>query len=46
MKPYWELTDKRIYQLMKHPHQIDKSVVEDMSSAYLEFVEDLCMSSN
>lgn len=39
--PYWEVTEKRIYQLLKHPCQIDKSVVEDMTSAYLAFVEDL-----
>ncbi|MDR1624559.1 MAG: hypothetical protein LBS04_06270 [Tannerellaceae bacterium] len=39
--PNWELTDKRIYQLLKHPYQIDKSIVEDMTSAYLEFVEEL-----
>lgn len=39
--PTWELTDKRIYQLLKHPYQVDKSVVEDMTSAYLEFVEEL-----
>lgn len=37
----WTLTDKRIYQLLKHPYQVDKSVVEEMTSAYLEFVEDL-----
>jgi len=37
----WGLTDKRIYQLLKHPYQIDKSVVEEMTSAYLEFVEEL-----
>lgn len=37
----WELTNKRIYQLLKHPYQVDKSVVEDMTSAYLEFVEEL-----
>jgi hypothetical protein len=37
----WEVTDKRIYQLLKHPYQVDKSVVEDMTSAYLEFVEEL-----
>jgi hypothetical protein len=36
-----ELTKKRIYRLLKHPFQIDKAVVEDMTSAYLEFVEDL-----
>jgi len=37
----WEVTDKRIYQLLKHPYQLDKSAVEDMTSAYLEFVEEL-----
>lgn len=37
----WILTDKRIYQLLKHPYQVDKSVVEEMTSAYLEFVEEL-----
>lgn len=37
----WELTDKRIYQLLKHPYQVDKSIVENMTSAYLEFVEEL-----
>ena len=39
--PNWELTDKRIYQLLKHPYQIDKSIVEEMTTAYLEFVEEL-----
>lgn len=39
--PNWEITDKRIYQLLKHPYQVDKSVVENMTSAYLEFVEEL-----
>ena len=39
--PDWELTEQRIYQLLKHPYQIDKSVVENMTSAYLEFVEEL-----
>ncbi|HBG41679.1 MAG TPA: hypothetical protein DDW85_09740 [Porphyromonadaceae bacterium] len=34
----WKVTDKRIYQLLKHPYQVDKSVVEEMTSAYLEFV--------
>lgn len=38
---HWEITDKRIYQLLKHPYQIDKTIVEDMTSAYLEFVEEL-----
>lgn len=37
----WELTDKQIYQLLKHPYQVDKSIVEDITSAYLEFVEEL-----
>lgn len=37
----WELTEKRIYELLKHPYQIDKDVVENMTSAYLEFVEEL-----
>lgn len=41
MSDDWELTDKRIYQLLKHPCQIDKTVVENMTSAYLEFVEEL-----
>lgn len=37
----WSITEKRIYQLLKHPCQIDQSVVENMTSAYLEFVEEL-----
>lgn len=37
----WELTDKRIFQLLKHPYQINKAVAENMTSAYLEFVEEL-----
>lgn len=37
----WDLTEKRINQLLKHPYQFDKSFVEDISSAYLEFVEEL-----
>ena len=37
----WEVTEKRIYLLLKHPYQLDKSVVENMTSAYLEFVEEL-----
>jgi len=36
-----ELTNTRIYQLLKHPYQVDQSVVESMTSAYLEFVEEL-----
>ena len=42
----WEITDKRIYQLLKHPYQVDKSIVEDMTSAYLDFVEDLFVFLN
>ncbi|WP_280746994.1 RteC domain-containing protein [Parabacteroides sp. PF5-9] len=41
-----ELTDKRIYQLLKHPYQIDKSIVEEMTSAYLDFVEELFVYLN
>lgn len=37
----WDIINKRIYQLLKHPHQVDKSIVEEMTSAYLAFVEDL-----
>ena len=37
----WDLTEKRIYKLLRHPYQLDKSVAEDMASAYLEFVEEL-----
>ncbi len=37
----WDLTEKHIYKLLRHPYQLDKSVVEDMASAYLEFVEEL-----
>ncbi|MDR3056957.1 MAG: RteC domain-containing protein [Prevotella sp.] len=44
--PTWEVTDKRIYQLLKHPYQVDKSVVEEMTSAYLEFVEELFVYLN
>jgi len=39
--PNWELTDKRIYQLLKHPPQADKSTTGEFDSAYAEFVEDL-----
>ncbi|MGL5684000.1 MAG: hypothetical protein ACRDDZ_13270 [Marinifilaceae bacterium] len=37
----WEVTNKQIYKMLRHPYQIDKSVVDDMASAYLEFVEEL-----
>ncbi|MDH6309422.1 hypothetical protein M2451_002692 [Dysgonomonas sp. PFB1-18] len=39
--PTWELTERQIYKLLKHPYQINKAIVEDMTSAYLEFVEEL-----
>jgi len=39
--PNFDIINKRIYQLLKHPYQIDKSIVEEMTSAYLEFVEEL-----
>ena len=44
--PNWEITDKQIYQLLKHPCQIDRSIVEDMTSAYLDFVEELFVYLN
>ena len=44
--PNWDITDKRIYQLLKHPYQVDKSIVEEMTSAYLEFVEELLVYLN
>lgn len=37
----WELTDKSIYKLLKHPYQDDKSIADDITSAYQEFVEEL-----
>lgn len=39
--PQWELTDKRIYKLLKHPYQDDKSLADDITVAYQEFVEEL-----
>jgi len=39
--PNWELTEKSIYRLLKHPHYEDKSIVEDITTAYQEFVEEL-----
>jgi len=39
--PNWELTEKSIYRLLKHPYQEDKSIVEDITIAYQEFVEEL-----
>ena len=44
--PNWKLTNKRIYQLLKHPYQVDKSIIGDMTSAYLEFVEGLFVYLN
>jgi hypothetical protein len=37
----WELTDQRIYQLLKHPHHVEESKMEEMTIAYLDFVEGL-----
>lgn len=37
----FEITEKRIYQLLKHPFQADKPVADDLHSAYDEFIEDL-----
>ena len=42
----WDITNRRIYQLLKHPYQIEKGVVDDMASAYLEFVEELVQYIN
>lgn len=39
--PKWDLTEKQIYKLLKHPCQKEKAVIEEITSAYLEFVEDL-----
>lgn len=39
--PNWELTDKNIYKLLKHPYQDDKSIADDVTNAYQEFVEEL-----
>lgn len=44
--PKWELTEKRIYQLLKHPYQIEKEIAEEMTSAYLEFLEELFIYLN
>lgn len=44
--PNWEVTEKRIYQLLKHPYQIDKEIVEEMTSAYLDFLEELFVYLN
>ena len=37
----WELTEKVIYKLLKHPYQDDKSLADKMTIAYQEFVEEL-----
>lgn len=37
----WKLTDKRIYQLLKHPPQVDKSMATELDVAYEEFVTEL-----
>ena len=34
--PKWDLTEKQIYKLLKHPCQKEKSVIEEITSAYLE----------
>jgi len=39
--PNWELTNKRIYQLLKYPQQENQSFADELHSAYDEFVEDL-----
>lgn len=44
--PNWKITDKRIYQLLKHPYQLDKSIVEEMTYAYLELLEELFIYLN
>lgn len=44
--PNWEVTEKRIYQLLKHPYQIDKEIVEEMTSAYMDFLEELFVYLN
>lgn len=44
--PNWEVTEKRIYQLLKHPYQIDKDIVEEMTSAYMDFLEELFVYLN
>ena len=31
----WDLTEKRIYKLLRHPYQLDKSVVEDMCKYFI-----------
>ena len=37
----WEISNERIYQLLKHKPQGDKSLVFDLESAYADFVENL-----
>ena len=37
----WNLAEKQIYKLLKHPCQKEKSEIEAITAAYLEFVEEL-----
>jgi hypothetical protein len=37
----WELTEKRIYRLLKHPRLDEKAIADDITMAYQEFVEEL-----
>ena len=37
----WNLAEKQIYKLLKHPFQKEKSDIESITAAYLEFVEEL-----
>ena len=37
----WNLAEKQIYKLLKHPFQKEKSDIEAITAAYLEFVEEL-----
>ena len=37
----WNLAEKQIYKLLKHPFLKEKSDIESITAAYLEFVEEL-----
>lgn len=37
----WNLAEKQIYKLLKHPFQKEKSDIEVITAVYLEFVEEL-----
>ena len=37
----WNLAEKQIYKLLKHSFQKEKSDIEAITAAYLEFVEEL-----